>query len=973
MGCPDDVELTRFLRRDLDADRTRVLEEHFDGCADCRALAFALASGGVGFGPQQALPAGATLGRFVVEEQLGHGAMGIVYRARDSELKRDVALKVLRVAPDARDDGARARLVREGQSLAQLDHPNVVTIFEVGTHGDEVFIAMELVDGVSFSTWLTQERRPWRQVAVMLEQAARGLAAAHAIGLVHRDVKPSNVMISKHGRVKLVDFGLARGRDDHAVVPGPGPGAPATTRASAIAGTPAYAAPEQLGGGEVDAASDVFSFCVMCCEALFGVRPFEAGTPAQLLVRIREQRPNLPQRPRLPARLRALLRRGLAADKAHRLRSIDPLAAVLAAAPKRRRRILTAVTAAALVVTGGFAVSFATQPPPNPCAGADAPPPGGFELADERAIRDGFAATKLASAGETADLVVAALDRWRERARTLRMTACRAARIERSESSELFDLRMQCLDANARRVGALVSALARPTPQLVDSAVTAVADATDLELCSLPRALLAPYRPPAQPSARQLFERLARELDAARATYAAGRYADAIAAATTIANAANASSLPAVEASAWQLAGEAHSDAKNHLTARETWQKALVACEAAGLDRVRAELYLQLAQAENILDRRSDAARWVAQARAVVERLDDTDLRVTVTYHEGLLAMWVDDYPTAVARIRDAVREHGRTVGTRGDLLLAQMLDALGSALWGNNESMEAEQALGRALAIREGLLGKTHPELIDTLNLLGSVRIIAGRPKEGIVHLRRSFTIAEQAAGADGARIVNSALVLATALNQIGESKEALVLLDRAIPIYERSAGKNSGAIAHALGLRSHVLTDIGDLDRALADQERAVAIQRETLPDGLDLAIALEALGRVLQAAKRYDDAVAAYTESLAVRSRHPTPSDRYYGENGLGAVHLDAQRPARAIPHLERAIAARSEGEHDPTELAEAQFALARALIATRGDRKRARTLLETARGAYAVAEGVDAATLAKVDAALADLAK
>jgi eukaryotic-like serine/threonine-protein kinase len=998
VACPDDVELTRFLRRDLDAERTLLLEEHFDGCSDCRALAFALATDGVASNDYKAVAPGAKLGRFVIDEQLGHGGMGIVYRAHDPELRRDVALKVLRVgptpsAPNARDDDAHARLVREAQCLAQLDHPNVVTVFDVGTHDGEVFIAMELVDGVSLSAWLQEQQRPWRQIAAVLEQAARGLAAAHAVGLVHRDIKPSNVMISKQGRVKLVDFGLARaqlerqravtdaGADAHETHDSPSPRRsdrrPATprsveaTRSGALVGTPAYASPEQLARGEVDAASDVFSFCVMSCEALFDVRPFVADTPAALLARMQDA-PDLPAQPRLPAKLRARLRQGLAVDRAQRLSSIDPLAAALAAAPKRRQRVLIAVGAAALAITVPLvAIASTREEPANACAGLDTPPHGGFEPSDELRIHAGFVATGLPTAADTANRVSGALHGWRARAGELRASACRAARIERTESGELFDLRMQCLDASAHRVGALVDALSRPTRELVNGAVSAVGEATDLQLCSQARALLAPYRPPAEPSARKRFEELRGQLDAARAEHAAGRYADAIATATSIANAAHAAALPAIEAAAWQLAGQAHSGGTSYLAARESWQNALVACEAAGLERLRAELYLQLSQVENTLDRRPDAQRWVAQARGVIARLDDRGMRIALTYHEGLLALWADDYPTAIARISDAVRDDERTWGKRDDLHLAKMLDALGTALWSNVAVADAERTFGRALEMRERLLGPHHPALIYTLNMLGTSRVIAGRPSEGVPYLRRAYDIAERAAGPDANQIVHTAIMLATALSQADQGEQAIAMLDRALPIYERAAGANNSGIASALVLRGHVLTDLGRNDRALVDQRRAVEIQRRANPDTLDLAVALEGLGRTLQGAKRYDDAIAAYSESLAVRDRYAVASDRYYGEQGIGAIELDAGRPARAIPHLERAISARTGGENDPTELAEVQLNLARALIAIGGQQRRARELLEAARGVFAAAEGRDAAKLANIDAALARL--
>jgi serine/threonine protein kinase len=250
------------------------------------------------------LDRGTLVGRYVVLARLGAGGMGVVFAAYDPELSRKVALKLLhpRLAADAdaaaRHD-ARARLVREAQALARLSHPHIVAIHDVGEHRGSVWLAMEYVEGETLATWLQQRRRTWQEVLAVLTPAASGLAAAHAAGLVHRDIKPDNIIVGADGRVRVMDLGLARalGGDEepgaridariNAEVPTAAAGdlaglAARVTRVGAVMGTPAYMSPEQFRGLPVDARADIFAFCVTLWEALMGERPFAGDTLIEL-------------------------------------------------------------------------------------------------------------------------------------------------------------------------------------------------------------------------------------------------------------------------------------------------------------------------------------------------------------------------------------------------------------------------------------------------------------------------------------------------------------------------------------------------------------------------------------------------------------------------------------------------------------------------------------------------------------------
>ncbi|MBA3396255.1 MAG: serine/threonine protein kinase [Deltaproteobacteria bacterium] len=212
------------------------------------------------------LPHGGALGRYVIKDVLGSGGMGVVYRAHDPELGRLVALKVVRPGKgEGTKSESRGRLVREAQAMARVAHPNVIVVHDAGSIGDDVFVAMELVDGEDLGSWQTTPH-PWREVVDVYLQAARGLAAAHRAGLVHRDFKPANTLVGRDGRVRVLDFGLARTLDGDSLAEtapaGAGVAVTALTQTGAVMGTPQFMSPEQHLGKLADARSDQFSLCV---------------------------------------------------------------------------------------------------------------------------------------------------------------------------------------------------------------------------------------------------------------------------------------------------------------------------------------------------------------------------------------------------------------------------------------------------------------------------------------------------------------------------------------------------------------------------------------------------------------------------------------------------------------------------------------------------------------------------------------
>lgn len=353
------------------------------------------------------LSANDTVGRYVIEGQLGRGGMGVVYRARDRALGRRVALKLVgsRLRPCPGQDQFTLRLRREARALASLSHPNVVGLYDLGTTGEAVFLAMAFVEGEHLAQTLSQQTLSQRQwgwpgIVAMFEQAGRGLAAAHAAGIVHRDFKPTNVIVGSDQHVTVVDFGLACGMDREEA-----PGAPTSedldcedavrlsnkvTDVNVVLGTRGYMAPEQLLGFPVGPAADQFAFCVSLYEALYGTLPYPGTNAVETARAFAAQALTEPaDRGEVPPHVHDTVVRGLSVNPSDRFESMDALLAALSPPRKRARHsglaALMFATAAVSAATTAWIGAQLTPPPTVAAAaiGCDALLPPGPSIASD--------------------------------------------------------------------------------------------------------------------------------------------------------------------------------------------------------------------------------------------------------------------------------------------------------------------------------------------------------------------------------------------------------------------------------------------------------------------------------------------------------------------------------------------------------------------------------------------------------------
>jgi eukaryotic-like serine/threonine-protein kinase len=771
-------------------------------------------------------------GRYIVLDELGRGGMAIVYRAYDPELDRLLALKLILHRHE--EAQASERLLREAQALAQLSHPNVIAVYDVGTVGSSVFMAMELACGPTLRAWLRQKPRSTDEIIDHFLAAGDGLAAAHRARIVHRDFKPSNVLLGTDGRVRVADFGLARSvpgdggassdatpRRVQDVMPPDAPSEPAVdeeattrlgrgrvpksspharspspaaaepdrtggqlTEAGAILGTPEYMSPEQNKGGPVDELSDQYSFCVSLFEALFGRRPLDgedAGTAAR----------QSSVRTGVPRRVRAVLRRGLSTERADRFPSMEELLAELRSTRNRRRSwwpIAFAIAAAAAAIVVSYRSVRGRQE--MLCRGAAAKVAGIWNADRRGAIHGTFLSTGLPYAEHAFNTVSSVLDGYARDWAAAYTDACEATRLRGEQSEDMLDRRMTCLEQRRMELDATADVLAHADRTVIENATQTVKSLSLVSDCGDLGRLAARVMPPDE-TTRAEAERGFRELGRAKALHEAGRYAEGEPLARSVVVQSEALRYLPLEADA-KLALAQFLDARGaYGDAEHMLRQALRAAQVGGVREVSAAAWIELVRVVGVrLQRHDDAHEWARDAEAQLDALPGPSSMLgrllsaesALLYQEGKLA----DAARTGERAR-AILE--RTLGSEA-VPVADVLKTIGNAKADLGNHAGARLAYERAQSIWERALGPSHPAVASAWNNLGNLLLESGSYDGALGHYRRALEIWEASLGSDHPNIAVARTNIGETLRALGDREGAAAAFRLALSLRIRALG---------------------------------------------------------------------------------------------------------------------------------------------------------------------------------------
>ena len=812
MSCPKADSILAFIGGNLPAAGKSALVAHLDACESCLALVGGQAGGSIGSGSSRAmavpLAKGTSVGRYVLLDLVGSGGMGDVYAAHDPKLGRRVAVKVMndRLASPA----LAVRFAREAQAIARLSHPNVVAIHDTGEFEDRVYLAIEFVEGCTLTDWLAAQARTWREIRDVFLAAGRGLAAAHEAGLVHRDFKPPNVMVGRDGSVRVMDFGLAADisevgatdavRDETDGTLAPTSRTLAVTRSGVLLGTPLYMAPEQFQGRQTDARTDQFSFCVALYQALYRSPPFKGDSLAALKQNVCGGRVRQPSpKTQSPTWLWKILFRGLHVDRAQRFSSMHALLKELGSDPERqRRRVIVGVGLAALLLAGGaigqrtLARSSSNVPL---CRGAGVRLTETWELpaaasAKPRTRRESTRAAFLATGIRRAELIwqeaATILDAYAQRWAAMSAEACEATYVRSEQSSEVLDLRMDCLNDSREHLRALVDLLASADSTVVGKAVSAASSLPDLDRCADVPVLRAVVSPPRDPVVRKRVADIRRRAAEIRALVeATARYGEALVLADPLVSEARSLGYEPLLAEILALRAWIESlTARRPKMAAEDYEEALWAAEATRHDQIAAEAAIgEVGICGFYFQRFEDGERWGHLADAILKRMGpghdrlqgwlahnrgwmhdvageperaQQDLLTAIALKQKVEGANSLDVASSMAALADTYAREGNFAaaadqGSRAEAIFLRASDSVEvryvalsnrcEYLNGLHRNAEALPSCSAAIAIIDA---DPAPESVvwypHTLTVTAVVLIDLGRPKEALPYLRRAL-----------------------------------------------------------------------------------------------------------------------------------------------------------------------------------------------------------------------------------------
>jgi serine/threonine protein kinase/tetratricopeptide (TPR) repeat protein len=890
------------------------------------------------------LPRGALIqDRYTIVDILGVGSMGIVYAALDESLHRRVALKVVRPEQiDGRDaERAQARLVREARILAKLSHPNVIVVHDVGHTGASVFMAMELVAGQTLREWLEASPRPsLSRILDAFLHAGRGLAAAHAAGVVHRDFKPDNVLVGKDGRIHVTDFGLARSPStQQAQRTAPSrqasllPVTVASNTRSSLAGTPRYMAPEQYDGHGADARSDQFAFCFALHEAVYGAPPFPVESEAIRLEAIRSGAVQAPPagNPATKA-LRLTLLRGLEANPERRFPSMAALCDALEQTTNLRGRAVSwgAVAGVAALLLWILAASSTHEDPEAICPSADQRLRGVWDEPARASMRGAAAKLDSLAAREAEAHIEATLDGYASTWKKRYDERCQQARTSQGKERQLAAASLFCLEQNLSQVRVLVDAASR-----ADGVTLTYLDEGGLRLhtldaCTDPAGakMIEPV-PTEEPTRSQVLAMRVRLAEASALT-AAGRIAEARALELDALEEAEGLDYAPVLAEVLRELGNTEFQAGDLPAARHALKRALSTAETARHDILIPWVWISLARIDASSSRLVEASSDLDRADAYFARVEQTGPRRALLMSQRALVL------RALGRHREAIAAEKVVLtlreaeGPSQELRVAGSLAALGSSYEAIGEDTQALDANLRALSIRERRLGPKHLRVAASLNGVGSVLAAQGRLEEAEPRFLRSLSMREELVGPEHLEVSHVLINLGMLEGRLGKYALARAHLERALSTREKTLEPDHVMVLDARVALASLLVSMGSPEAALPMFERARAGFERTLG------------------------------------SAHPATALTLAK---IGRAQLSRGAPAAAQAALESALGSLEKAEIRADQQAEAQLDLALAITAGRGDLTRARRLVESAREAYRNEASTHGRELAAIDAWLA----
>ncbi|HWB78092.1 MAG TPA: serine/threonine-protein kinase, partial [Nannocystaceae bacterium] len=757
------------------------------------------------------------IGRYTIVRRLGEGGMGTVWSAYDEMLDRRVAIKVL--SGRNRSEQSRGRMLREAKALARLNHPNVVQVFEVGELGDDLFVAMEFIRGESMQEWLAHPHT-FAEILGVFVQAGRGLEAVHHAKLVHRDFKPDNVVVGEDGRVRLIDFGIARIDGEEPDTPFSPPkleladSKDRLTRTGQFIGTPAFTSPEQLRGLAVDPRADQFSFCVSLFRAVFHEPPFGGSPCAAVAVDVLQgDLADPPRPPGVPAGLRPILVRGLAREPERRWPDMTALLAALERLASRRRTTALAIGAAALA-GAGFTAAIAL-PGGDACDGA----PAALATVWNDARRDHIAKEfRAAEAGEVWLRAQTRLDAFGAEWIAQHLDAC--TRHRRGEQSpELLDRRMSCLDDERRELDALLTELEQFDASLVPIANEAVAELQSPSRCADVQRLTSSEATPLDEAGRARAAELSDVLARAEAQERAGRITLARETIAALRPDIDAFAYPPLQIDLHGIAGAIDQQEGRHLDAQREHQARFELAVANHDDLNTLDAALGLAISIGVHQARlGDAQAWVAISNAWLIRLGEPKVPRAI-WRELVAGMHERE-----GRFEEARRELEEAVASLSDLPrrealrpLAIMTNELGIVLHRLHRWSDSEQAFLHARELWLELYGPEHPVSIDPLNNLGSLYLDENRMDDAQRVFEQALVAREKIFGHDHPKIAHLLHNLGVTADKRGDHVAALVRYREALDILERTLGKDDPAVAVVLMAIGEGHTSLGQPGGAL------------------------------------------------------------------------------------------------------------------------------------------------------------